>query len=71
MNILKLRQGGSRSAGRYTGKDQRAVKERQIRIKNLLTEKLMKSIISDHHGGRRLDAVKTLQGRRISLNAQK
>ncbi|CAI2359264.1 unnamed protein product [Moneuplotes crassus] len=70
--MLKLRQGGSKSAGRYPAKDGRVIKERQIRIKNLLTEKMMKSIICDHNGGaRNLESFKDFKTNKINMKQLK
>ncbi|CAI2385277.1 unnamed protein product [Moneuplotes crassus] len=70
--MLKLRQNCSKSAGRYHFKDEKAIKERQIRIKNLLTEKLLKSIASEQSGGgRNLETLKKFQNKKNNLSCFK
>ena len=64
MEVLKLRQSLSKSAARYKSKDSTVVKERQQKIKNLLTDKLMKSIqFKSNFGSRRLEALKESRSR--------
>ena len=59
MDVLKLRQNISKSASRYRSKDRIATQERQRKIKTLLVEKLMKSILHESNlVHRRLDGRK-------------